>query len=289
MKKFSLNKKIKLRLFILGLTGLVGVSAFVYSNIRFPIQASFNPYNGWYLPYNEDNSGGFSSADQDDNRSWFDDVPNQDNSWYTGNDDNVRLPFEYGIDGGSGSESGVGSNDGDNDWEMTDDDYSRWWFDDGPNDDLFTESDLNNGIDGGSGNGWQFPWTGGGADGGSGGSGGGGGSSRNGGLGGSSKGTTLPPSPKVVITPISEIDLKSVLNVDSIETLVTSSIPNILIILLGLVTLVFFMINAFRYLLGAGDTDATKEAKNGMLFAIMGAVVVLTAYGILEVLKRFIE
>lgn len=74
----------------------------------------------------------------------------------------------------------------------------------------------------------------------------------------------------------------------SIRSLILHDIPNFLIAFIGVVFMVFFLINAFRYLIGSGNTESTGAAKSGMLSAIIGIVVVVTAYGIVVVANRWI-
>lgn len=76
---------------------------------------------------------------------------------------------------------------------------------------------------------------------------------------------------------------------NSLSILIIRDIPNFLLSFIGLICLVFFLINGLRYLLGAGVTESTTEAKNGMLAAALGLVVTLTAFGVVTLINNFIK
>lgn len=74
----------------------------------------------------------------------------------------------------------------------------------------------------------------------------------------------------------------------SIRSLILSTIPNFLIAFVGFTFLVYFLINAFRYLISSGNSEGTTAAKSGMLSAIIGIIVSLTAFGVVNVAARWI-
>ena len=46
------------------------------------------------------------------------------------------------------------------------------------------------------------------------------------------------------------------------------------------VALLMIVINGFRYIVARGDPNATASAKNGVLYAVVGLLVVMAAYSI---------
>ena len=63
----------------------------------------------------------------------------------------------------------------------------------------------------------------------------------------------------------------------------TSTIPAVLNIAFSMaasIALLMVVINGFRYIIARGDPNATASAKNGILYAIVGLVVVMAAYSI---------
>lgn len=74
-----------------------------------------------------------------------------------------------------------------------------------------------------------------------------------------------------------QIQIENHLKVNNLRELITNTVPNFLLSLVGAVAVAFFLINAVKYLLGAGNTESTGEAKLGMLAGIIGLVVALTA------------
>jgi hypothetical protein len=70
----------------------------------------------------------------------------------------------------------------------------------------------------------------------------------------------------------------------SLETVV-----NILLFIIGAVSVIMLVIGGFRYVLSGGDQNAVTSAKNTILYAIIGVVVALLAYAIVNfVLDQFI-
>lgn len=96
--------------------------------------------------------------------------------------------------------------------------------------------------------------------------------------------TTLPGDLKggtlAAIKPAPAITLDNLLTdgFASFDQILKVGIPNLLISLAGVVTLVVFLINATKFLFGAGTEEVTKEAKQGMAFAAIGMAIVVFAY-----------
>jgi hypothetical protein len=55
-------------------------------------------------------------------------------------------------------------------------------------------------------------------------------------------------------------------------------ISNILIFLIGAVSVIMLIIGGFRYVLSGGDSNAVESAKNTILYAIIGIIVALLSY-----------
>jgi len=57
---------------------------------------------------------------------------------------------------------------------------------------------------------------------------------------------------------------------------------NVLLGLIGVVAVIMLIIGGFRYVLSQGDEKATKGAKDTILFAIIGIVVAILAFAIVN-------
>lgn len=68
---------------------------------------------------------------------------------------------------------------------------------------------------------------------------------------------------------------------------VLGGITDIALGFVGLVALIYFFFNAYRYLLNAGNADATGEAKTGMLLAVIGMAIAVGAYFFLNLLQGY--
>ncbi len=65
------------------------------------------------------------------------------------------------------------------------------------------------------------------------------------------------------------------------------TILNIVFTIATLLSLLFIVIGAFKYVISAGDPSSTASAKNTVLYAVIGLVVTLSAFTILNfVLSR---
>ena len=63
---------------------------------------------------------------------------------------------------------------------------------------------------------------------------------------------------------------------------------NILLYLVGVISLIVVIVGALRYVLSGGNPQATNAAKDTILYAVIGLVVALLAYAIVNfVLTRF--
>lgn len=53
-------------------------------------------------------------------------------------------------------------------------------------------------------------------------------------------------------------------------------------ILVGALAFLFLVIGAFRYVISNGDASQIKQAKETMLYSIIGLVIAVSAYGIIQ-------
>lgn len=60
------------------------------------------------------------------------------------------------------------------------------------------------------------------------------------------------------------------------------SVANILIFIIGALAVLMIIIGGLRYVISAGDSNATAGAKNTILFAVVGLVVAVAAYAIVN-------
>src|SRR5690606_11396716 len=66
------------------------------------------------------------------------------------------------------------------------------------------------------------------------------------------------------------------------------TITNILLFLLGAVAVIMIIIGGFRYVTSGGDSSSTTSAKNTIMYAVIGLVVAILAYAIVQfILDQF--
>lgn len=61
-----------------------------------------------------------------------------------------------------------------------------------------------------------------------------------------------------------------------------ANVTNIMITIIGIVSVIMLIIGGFRYVLSGGDQKGTSAAKDTILFAIIGVVVALLSYSIMN-------
>jgi hypothetical protein len=61
-------------------------------------------------------------------------------------------------------------------------------------------------------------------------------------------------------------------------------VVNILTLIVGVVAVIMVIVNGFRFITSNGDSNAVSAAKNGLLYAIVGLVIVALA----QVIVRFV-
>ena len=69
----------------------------------------------------------------------------------------------------------------------------------------------------------------------------------------------------------------------SFSTIITNVI-NILSILVGAVSVIMLIVGGFRYIISNGDSNSTKGAKDTIMYALIGLIIVLFA----KVIVRFV-
>jgi hypothetical protein len=60
------------------------------------------------------------------------------------------------------------------------------------------------------------------------------------------------------------------------------NIINVLIGVIGVVAVVMLIIGAFQFVVSSGNADSTKKAKDTILFAVIGIVVALLSFAIVN-------
>lgn len=63
---------------------------------------------------------------------------------------------------------------------------------------------------------------------------------------------------------------------------ITRRIINVLLFVIGLISVLMVVIGGLRYVLSGGDSGAVTSAKNTILYAIVGLIVAFSAYGIVN-------
>lgn len=66
------------------------------------------------------------------------------------------------------------------------------------------------------------------------------------------------------------------------KTPVFKTITNVLLFIIGAVSVIMLVIGGIRYTISAGDSSAVTGAKNTILYAIVGIVVALLAYAVVN-------
>ncbi len=60
------------------------------------------------------------------------------------------------------------------------------------------------------------------------------------------------------------------------------NVTNVLLFLIGAVSVIMLIVGGFRYVASNGNADQIKAAKNTIMYAIIGLVVAIVAYAIVE-------
>ena len=74
------------------------------------------------------------------------------------------------------------------------------------------------------------------------------------------------------------------------ETPLFQTITNVLLFIIGAVSVIMLIIGGFRYTVSQGDSSALTSAKNTILYSIIGIVVAILAYGVVNfVISNFAQ
>ena len=63
---------------------------------------------------------------------------------------------------------------------------------------------------------------------------------------------------------------------------IIKAVVNILIFIVGVVAVIMLIIGGFRYVLSGGDSAGVEGAKNTILYAIIGVIVAIMAYAVVN-------
>jgi cytochrome bd-type quinol oxidase subunit 2 len=63
---------------------------------------------------------------------------------------------------------------------------------------------------------------------------------------------------------------------------VFTNVANTLTYIVGAVSVIMIIVGGFRYVMSQGDSKTAAEAKNTILYAVIGVVVAITAYAIIN-------
>lgn len=66
-----------------------------------------------------------------------------------------------------------------------------------------------------------------------------------------------------------------------------ANILSVFLTLLGIVAFIMMVVSGFRLLVSAGNSQATEKAKNSVTYAVIGLVVAVSAFIILNLIARF--
>jgi hypothetical protein len=71
-------------------------------------------------------------------------------------------------------------------------------------------------------------------------------------------------------------------NVTDSATSMTKKVVNTMLFILGIVAVIMIIIGGIRYVVSAGDSSAITGAKNTILYSVIGLVVAILAYAIVN-------
>lgn len=66
------------------------------------------------------------------------------------------------------------------------------------------------------------------------------------------------------------------------DTGIISQIINVMLFLVGIVSVIMVIIGGFKYVLSGGDSSKVTSAKNTVLYAIIGLIIAILAYAIIN-------
>ncbi len=89
----------------------------------------------------------------------------------------------------------------------------------------------------------------------------------------------INPTPGAIQSPITSSDILSL----------SGRIFTNILSLIGLIAILFIIINGFRYITARGDDEQTSKAKQGLLWAVLGLVVTVMAYVIVFAVTQLFQ
>lgn len=96
-------------------------------------------------------------------------------------------------------------------------------------------------------------------------------------------GTFTPPSD--VLAPA---DLATGAGATSKLESIISQVIGLLTVLGGIILIVYFIVAALNWISAAGDTGKIEKARNQMIQAISGMVILVAAYGLIGIISNFL-
>lgn len=82
---------------------------------------------------------------------------------------------------------------------------------------------------------------------------------------------------------------KSACNTSTTLQGIFSSVTNAVIFLVGAVSVLMIVIGGLRYVLSSGDPKAAADAKNTILYSVVGVVVAIAAYAIVTFITKTVK
>lgn len=79
---------------------------------------------------------------------------------------------------------------------------------------------------------------------------------------------------------------KGTATLQGIECLI-ANVLSVAVTLIGLVGLIMMIVGAFRYLISGGNSKETETARNTLTFAVVGLVLALASFVILNLIAQF--
>ena len=70
---------------------------------------------------------------------------------------------------------------------------------------------------------------------------------------------------------------------------IISTVTHWILFFVGVISVIMLIIGALRYALSAGDAKKVTDAKNTILYAIIGLVIALLSYAIVEFVMGFVK
>lgn len=67
---------------------------------------------------------------------------------------------------------------------------------------------------------------------------------------------------------------------------IITSIINLLLVIIGIISVIMIIVGGFRYTTSAGDAGQTKTARDTIVYAVVGLVIAIMAYGIVNFVIR---